>query len=223
MPFSIKTLDFLSENRMRNNKAWFNEHKSDYQNLVLAPFVELVEKLAPTMLEMDSLLICEPKVDKCISRIYRDTRFSKDKSFYRDVMWCFFMRIKKLTGGQPGFFFELSQAGFRYGCGYYMAATDTMDSMRELILNDDKDFQKALKTFEKQSVFGMEGESYKKSRHPQSPENLRNWLDRKTICFIHNSKDFDLLFSDKLPDKIAEDFQRIKPIYQFLMKCEERK
>ena len=223
MPFTRKAIDFLFENRMRNSKSWYVEHKSDYQNYVFIPLAEFVEKLAPTLLEIDSLLICEPKVDKSISRIYRDTRFSKDKSLYRDVMWCSFMRLRKLTGGLPGFFFELSQTGFRYGCGYYMAATDTMDSMRKLIINGDKDFKKALKAFEHQTVFAMEGDSYKKSRHPQNPENIRNWLDRKTIGFIHTSTDFDLLFSNNLAEKIANDYKLIEPIYKFLLKCEDVK
>ena len=224
MPFSKNTLDFLFENRMQNSRTWYNEHKGDYFELVFKPLAEFVEKLTPTMLKIDDLLICEPKVDKSISRIYRDTRFSKDKSLcIRDTMWCVFMRIRKLTGGLPAFFFELSQTGFRYGCGYYIASTDTMESIRNLILKDDASFREALNTFENQIVFSLEGDSYKKTHFPQIPENIRNWLDRKTICFIHTSSDFDLLFSDKLSGKIANDFKMAESIYKFLMKCESIK
>lgn len=221
--FTEETINFLVENRLQNSKTWFEEHRADYRQYVLNPLIELVIALAPTMLSIDDKLICEPKVDKAISRIYRDTRFSKDKSRYRDVMWCGFMRNKKLYKGLPGFFFEFSPNGFRYGCGYYIAGTDSMESMRELVLENDPDFKKALFTYNKQDIFGMEGECYKKSKHPAEPENIRDWLDRKNICFIHDSTDSTLLFSDKLADRLAADYKILQPIYKFLLKAEARK
>ena len=83
MPFSPKTLDFLWENRMRNSRDWFEEHKSEYRSYVVEPLCELVEALTPTMLQIDSLFTVDPRVDKTISRIWRDTRYSHDKSLSR--------------------------------------------------------------------------------------------------------------------------------------------
>jgi len=185
--------------------------------------MELVTILAPVMLSIDDLLICEPKVDKTISRIYRDTRFSKDKSFYRDHMWCSFKRDKKLFPGFPEFFFDLSPVGFCYGFGYYAAGADSMNSIKELILSGDKDFEKVLKSSEKQDVFVMEGECYKRSKYPDKPADLRAWLDRKSIYFIHNSEDFKLLFSEKLAGMLAEDYKILEPVYRFILKAELRK
>ena len=71
MGFTEKTLGFISENYMRNDREWFKEHKGDYEALVLAPFAELLETLAPVMEKIDDKLICTPK---CVSRIYRDAR-----------------------------------------------------------------------------------------------------------------------------------------------------
>ena len=99
MPISAKTLDFLFENKLNNSKEWYHAHKKEYTELVLRPLAELVVKLKPTMLELDPDLIVEPRVTRSISRIYRDTRFSKDKSLYRDNMWLIFIRDKKLYEG----------------------------------------------------------------------------------------------------------------------------
>ena len=107
MGFTRQTLEFLSENRRQNHKMWFEAHKADYQTEVVAPLAALTRELAPELHAIDNELICIPAVGKSISRIYRDTRFSKDKSLYRDVMWCVFMRDKKLYHGLPGYFFEL--------------------------------------------------------------------------------------------------------------------
>ncbi len=221
MPISQKTLDFLVENRLQNSKSWFEERRSVYNEYVIEPLAELVTALTPTMLEIDGNLVCSPKIGKCLSRIYRDVRFSKDKSLFRDIMWVVFTRGRR-EYSSPGFFFELSPGGFRYGCGYCEASTASMVSARKLIIDGDKDFKKALRVYEKQDVFRLEGELYKRSRYPEQPENLRNWLDRKGMGFIHASSDFDLLFSDGLADVLADGFKLLEPVYDFLLKTEER-
>jgi uncharacterized protein (TIGR02453 family) len=219
MLFSQKTIDFLVENRLQNSKAWFEENKHLYTAHVIAPLISLTEALTPTLLEIDGKLICSPKVGGSISRIYRDCRFSKDKSLYRDQMWTMFVREKNI--GLPEFFFVVSPQDFMYGCGYYAASTQSMENMRNLIKTGDKHFKAALKAYENQDIFQLDGDLYKKSRHPDMPDNLKDWLDRKTICFLHTGTDFDLLYSDELANKIAHDYKTLAPIYNFLIKAEE--
>lgn len=222
MPFSDETINFLFENRVMDSKVWFTEHRADYDRLVLQPMRELVNALVPTVLSIDPLFICEPKVGRSISRIYRDTRFSHDKSIFRDVMWCSFIRDKKLYNGLPGLFFEFSPKGFRYGCGYYQASPEAMEAMRGMIIADEKAYKTARKAFEKQSVFYIEDTKYKRSRHPEQPEDKREWLDQRSLCFITDSDDFDMLYSDKLADKLAADFKLLVPMYDFMMAAEAR-
>lgn len=222
MPITPKTLDFLIENRLRDNREWFQEHKKEYKELVLAPMMELVQKMGPAMLEIDSQMVVDPKVDRTISRVYRDTRFSKDKSLYREVMWVVFGKDRKEYPLSPGFVLEFSPDGFRYGCGWYQTAPKLMQALREMILAGDRSFVAAKKAFDSQKVFEIIGDSYKRSRHPDQPEELRSWLDRKSICLMHNSKDFDLLFSDRLGETVMEAFKTIQPVYEFLCMGETR-
>ena len=222
MPLTENALSFLFENRVMDIKSWFLEHKAEYDALVLQPLRELVSALTPALLAIDPLLICEPKVGRSISRIYRDTRFSHDKSIFRDVMWCLFIREKKLYNGLPGFFFEFSPRGFRYGCGYYQASSAAMDAMRAMIVGGEPAFKAALHAFSKQSVFHLEDSRYKRSRHPDQPEDRREWLDQRNLCFIADSEDFDLLFSDALSDRLAQDFALLAPMYAFMMSAEAR-
>lgn len=218
--FSQNTIDFLVENRLQNNKLWFEEHREQYNSFVIEPLVSLAEGLMPILMKIDEKLICSPKVGGSVSRIWRDARFSKDKSLYRDTMWCMFVRQKNL--GLPEFFFVISPDSYLYGCGYYSAGTASMESIRSLILSNDTDYQTALSVYENQSIFQLEGEMYKKSRHPDAPEKSRCWLDRKTICFLRKSNDFDLLYSDKLLTTVAEGYKMLAPIYNFLIKAEEK-
>ena len=220
--FSPKTLDFLTENRLRDSRDWFKEHKPEFEEHVLEPMRCLVSVLAPTVLEIDGALITEPKVDKTISRVYRDTRFSKDKSLYREQMWIVFMRDHKLYEGPPAFFFEISPEGFRYGCGHYQAATADMQALRELALEGNKAFLAAKKALDSQDVFELQGDVYKRPKYPDAPAELRPWLDRKNLFFCHDSTDAGLLFSDRLSGTIAEGFKSLAPAYELLIAARAR-
>ena len=77
--FSPKTLKFLKGLEVNNNKTWFQKHRADYEEYVLQPLRDLVTYLGDFMLVIDPCFEITPAVNKTISRIYRDTRFSKDK------------------------------------------------------------------------------------------------------------------------------------------------
>lgn len=217
--FTQRSLDFLYFNNKYNSKLWYAEHKEDFQQYLAVPFRDLVTAMSPRMLEIDDKMITEPK--SIVSRLYKDLRFAKDKtSLYRDHMWLTFMRGTNAGCGLPGFFFELSPYKFSYGCGYYMADAKSMASLRNLILSNSPDFQKAKECFDKQSAFKMVGETFKKPRYADYPEDLSRWLEKKDICFIADSTDIDLLFSCNLANVLCEQFEMIKPIYDLMMTAE---
>ena len=218
-PFSQRSLDFLYFNHKYNSKLWYQEHKEDFKQYLSFPFRDLVNAMSPRMLEIDEQMITEPK--SIVSRLYKDLRFAKDKtSLYRDHMWLTFMRGTNAMCGLLGYFFELSPYNFRYGCGYYMADAKSMASLRKLILSNAPVFQKAKECFENQSIFSLVGETFKKPRYADHPEDLSRWLEKKDICFIANSTDIDLLFSPNLADVLCDRFEMIKPLYDLMMTAE---
>jgi uncharacterized protein (TIGR02453 family) len=216
--FTAESLKFLFENKFNNSKDWYENHKSIYKDLVYNPFIQLITELAPTMTEIDSQLLTTPS--KLISRVRRDTRFSKDKSLYRDNAWIVFLRDKSQMSTAPCFWFEISQRGSSYGVGYYGAETHSMANMRQMIINCHPAFLSALKCYESQSTFVIGGEMYKRSKSPDQPENLRSWLDRKNIFFECAQNDFKLAFSKELPGILKKGFKELKPIYDFLCMVE---
>lgn len=220
MAFSAHTLDFLFINKLNDSREWFNERRDEYEEFVLNPMRQLVTDLRPAIMEIDPLLICEPKVNKSISRVFRDTRFSKDKSIFRDTFWCTFMRDKKLYHGMPGFFFELSPRNFRYGCGYYQVRPEVTHTVRQMILAGNADFKKAKKCVENSKKFTIMSDYIKRSKYPDQPEDVRLWLDMKNYGVIHESTDFELLFSENLAGVLAGEFKSLKPLYDFLIKAE---
>lgn len=219
MPFTPETLRFLFENYINNSREWYAAHRDEYKQYVVAPFRELVTALRPAMLEIDSQILCDSNK---APRVVRDTRilkYSKDKSLYRDHVWCTFGRQRELYEAAPAFYFQLSPNGFEYGCGYYKASVDSMNSLRGLILNKDRDFKKVLKSLEK-SDYAVYGESYKRDHYPAEDRQAADWLNRKTIGISATSNDSKLLLSDNFADFLAESFCAAAPFYHFLMKAE---
>lgn len=221
--FNRETLDFLVENRIQNSKVWFGEHRDSYEKQVLEPLRELVTELTPTMLSIDPLFTVEPKVNKTIARIYRDVRFSRDKSLYREEMWITFMRNKKFWEGLPGYYFVFGPDGFQYGVGYYEASRDSMEIFRTMIHNRDRAFKAVLKAYESQDTFRLTGQRYKRTKFPDEPEKIREWLDLKNVNFEHSSTDFGLLFSPALADALKDGFLKLKPMYEFICAVEAKR
>lgn len=220
MPYSAATLDFLFENKMQNSRQWYQEHKPDYQELVVKPTVALIMELAPAMEKIDDQITIDPK--RMISRVHRDMRRVRDGILYRSNIWFVFARGKRSDVENPAFYFEFSPEGFSYGCGCYMAGSAYMEQYRSMILTNDILFQQARDALEGQRKFAVGGDCYKRSKFPNQPEELRYYLDRKGLYATHTSKDFDLLFSDKLADTLKRDFKKIAPLYHFMMAVAER-
>ncbi|MDR3552120.1 MAG: DUF2461 domain-containing protein [Clostridia bacterium] len=219
--FSAGTLDFLFENRMHDSRAWFEEHKEQYVTLVQTPLRALVAELEPAVRKLDPLIEAGPSGRKAISRIYRDTRFSRDKTLFRDFMWVSFLRDKKLEYELPSYYFEISQSGYAYGCGYYMPAPALMETIRGLILGGDRLFCAALEALERQDLFELCGERYKRPRYPDQPERLRSWLEMRTIWFERRSNDFKTLFSPDLTGQLISGYELLKPVYDFMCHADE--
>lgn len=222
MPVTPEFFSFLVENRLHDSKAWFEAHREDYNRLVLGPLRGLVTEMASILLAVDPELVVQPAVGKTISRIFRDTRFSRDKSAFREHMWLSFHREK---AGRfepiPEMYFDLGPEGYSYGCGWYCPGTELMDALRKLLLEGDKDAKKAVRTAARQSRFVMEGTEYKRPKHPDAPPELYHWVNRKDIYFTAAGSDPAFLYAADLGTRVAEELAALKPIYQLFWKAQD--
>lgn len=215
MILTEEALRFLDDNHKRNDKQWYAQNRERYKTLVEAPMLALAEDLGPVMMTLDSSLEITPRRTMC--RIWRDTRFSKDKTLFKKSVWITFRREKGLS--HPVYFFEFSPDFHRYGCGYYETPTAVMSCMREHILEGGERFRKAQKAMKKLPHFVIEGDVYKRPQYPDQPQALRDWLERKSITVMHTASDQSLLFSDDLAGMLAEAFIQLGPVYDFLTHC----
>ncbi len=214
--FSPRTLDFLRDLRAHNERAWFEAHREEYEQCLLEPLKALVAELAGFMLTIDPDFVTIPAVDRTISRIRRDTRFSRDKSPYRDNAWIAFKRPSKDWKVAPCFFFELYSDWYRYGMGFYSAERETMERLREVIDRRPAEFRRAVAFYEGQKTFVLEGERYKRPLNPSLPEPLQQWYQRKNLYLVCNREANGRLFTHTLVDDLREGFALLAPLYHFL-------
>ena len=214
--FYEQTVDFLFGLRIHNNKAWFEEHRGDYQKYLLEPFKSLVIDLAPVMQEIDPWLEVTPDVNKTISRIYRDTRFSKDKSPFRDHLWLTFKRKRPDWQDAPAYFFELTPESYRYGMGYYLASTETMEIFRKKLIEKPGQFLELTRFLYNNSEFAVEGEKYKKPKVLHENQAITDWCGWKYFFIVINRTIDDQLFETSLVQNIDLGFRQLSPLYHFL-------
>lgn len=218
MNFSRKSIDILFELKLSDSKEYYEERKTDYKKLVTEPFAELAAELEPVFKNIDSELVCTPK---CVSRVRRDTRFTRDKSLFRDHIWLNVSRPRERMGNTLSFYFCIMQTGFSYGCGYYQTPTGVMESLRKIIIDNGKEYIDVINMLKSSPQFSLDGEMYKKNRFPDESEDKQFWLNRKSISVNASSNDYELLFSDRLIPFIKSEFERLAPVYKLCLKAEE--
>ena len=215
--YSQDTLRFLFENRAMDSRAWFHEHREEYERLVLAPTRELVTALAPAVRAIDPELSVEPKVGRCISHINRDTRFTLNKELYRDVVWIAFCREK--YAGYPSLYFEFSPRALRWGCGWHETPKPTVERIRGMALCDSPLWQSADACLHRAYGAKLEDARYKRTHFPVETEQKRAWLDQRTFCVTGESEALEPLFAENLSDWVGKRLRRIAPVYQLFLQA----
>src|SRR6185369_117188 len=190
--------------------------RDEYEEYLLKPLKNLVSDLSGPMLALDPELVTVPAVDRTISRIYRDIRFSRNKSPYKTCLWITFKRRSPDWKAAPCFFFEISADGYRYGMGFYSATRETMDNLRRFIEAKPAEFKKAVAFLAKQDTFTLEGECYKRPLNPALPVDLQEWHQRKNVYLICNRLADGRLFTHGICDDLQEGFGMLKPVYELL-------
>lgn len=221
--FSPGALNFLRNLDANNNKIWFEAHKQEYQKYLLEPLRNLVADMGEFMLAIDPWFEVRPAVNKTISRIYRDTRFSRDKSPYKNTMWITFKRPGKNWRDAPTYFFEISPDSYRYGMGFYSASKDTMDKFRRKIDKEPKEFLEAISFYSQQQDFVLEGEEYKKILDETKPGEVQNWYQRRNLYLVCNRKIDNRIFSREFIDDLVLGFDILAPFYHYLWKITKNK
>lgn len=212
-----ETVDFLRKLDKNNNRDWFNAHKDAFvkaNDNVIAVTGELIGRIAkfdPAIAGID------PKA--CVFRIYRDIRFSKDKSPYKTNLGAFIAPGGRKTMS-PGYYFHVQPAMFFAAAGKHMPDPGETLKIRNAIVANTKEFLKIVegKAFAKR--FGeMHGDSL--SRPPKGFDANHpaiEYLKMKSFTVGEEFTAKDATSKD-YPKMLAESFKAAYPLVVFLRRA----
>ena len=208
-------LDFLSVLRENNNKAWMETHQADYRQ-VRNTFIEITHFLIKGMGQLDqSIANLEP--NRCIFRMNRDIRFSKDKSPYKTNMGAHLTPGGRI-GGHAGYYLHIEPHGQSFlAGGVYQPSSDALKKIRQEIDYNADDLIKTIHASRFKKLFGvLQGTKLKKTPqgyhagHPQA-----ELLKMKSFVAMYPASD-SMVTQKYFLSHVLEIFQDIMPLNKFL-------
>jgi uncharacterized protein (TIGR02453 family) len=141
--FPDEAIRFFKALARNNRREWFQPRKPVFDEQVKKPMVELCEALNVALKRFAPAYVTDPA--KAVYRIYRDTRFSNDKTPYKDHIAASF-RHKSLGGDDrgAGFYFQVSHKNVAVGGGIYMPSPETLLAVRHHLADHYEEFEKVL-------------------------------------------------------------------------------
>ncbi len=209
---------FMKELRERNSKPWYEAHKAEYKRLVKEPFGELTYELGECARKIDGQILVEPR--RCVSRARRDTRFTHDKSLYRNNVWISFKPALD-RWDIPLLFFEVMPDHFQYGLAFADMSPAFMRKFRDYISDCPGDFKKAVNEAQKGGLT-VEGERYKRPKEG-APKDLEEWYSYKNFYLVAKRYDNEILQTRDFIHDVVRAFEAAAHFYQILMEVADSK
>lgn len=151
--FTRDFIDFFAELSANNNRDWFHENKKRYENSVKVPFENFVQDMIYKIHEDDENLMVTPK--EAIFRIYRDVRFSKDKTPYKTHVSSVIGTGGRINLTDPGTYIEFGADHLRFYGGIYQPSKDQLENVRIYISENLDEFESLIKEKNFKKYFGI--------------------------------------------------------------------
>ncbi len=212
-----ETFSFFRELERNNNKPWMDANRERYRESVVEPFRQLLERLAPHALKLDSGILITGRTNENFSRINRDIRFARDKTPYRPHYYLFLRTHDAIEHGGPQFYLGVTKDGATSGFRNY--SEDRASALAQYGVPRGQSHRPFLARQKKR--LGRKFDSYwyasdkknwlKHSGWPLEPEEwkkLQAWVVRRRF-----SKAAAL--RPNFTDEIAKAFRDVSPLYSF--------
>ena len=223
MPFAAASLRFLSGLARNNTKPWFEAHRDDYETHIRAPMRALIEEVDVRFARFAPELTGDPK--RSMFRIYRDIRFSKDKSPYKTHAACWFRHRAAdhrvggdAEAGSAGLYFHLQPRKSFVGAGIWMPPRPALDKIRDAIADDPRAFGRIIESAPARRRFGGLDDAAMLKRMPRGfseDHPAARWLRYQSFTIGRPLSDREVL-SPRLADGLEKDFRLMLPLVRWL-------
>ncbi|MBI3195636.1 MAG: DUF2461 domain-containing protein [Ignavibacteriae bacterium] len=215
---SKKILDFLTELEKNNNRDWFSKNKPRYEE-ARAEFENFISNLILEIAKFDKQII-GIDAKKSVFRIYKDTRFSKDKTPYKTNFGAHLIKAgSKGVHSRAGYYIHIEPNKCFLAGGAYMPESNWLKAIRKEIYYNSKEFKKIINNSDFKRYFEIEGEKLSKAPQGYSPDHPEiELLKYKSMLAVHNLSDEQILSKDFLSHS-AKVFKVLYPFDKFLNKA----
>jgi len=223
MPFTNATLRYLRALERNNNKPWFEAHRAEYEGLVKAPMLELIGEMDVRLAAFAPEIIGDVK--RSMFRIYRDIRFSKDKTPYKThaSFWLYHRDGsrgvgREASGGGAGFYFQIAPGDSYLGGGIWMPPREALQKIRERIAEKPVQFERVASDGAVKRRFGGFSEEAMLTRVPRgfaADHPAAHRLRLQSFTLGRSMSDADAV-SGRLADQLARDFRLLTPLVRWV-------
>ncbi len=216
--FSPDFLRFLADLRKHNNREWFQAHKDRYETAVRDPFLRFVADLGPLLQKLNPRFIADPSpVGGSMMRIYRDIRFSRDKSPYKTAVAAHFWQVNRSSESAPTLYLHLQPGESSIGGGIWQPPPPTLTRIRRAIVRDSKRWRRITLHPGFRSTYTMTGESLKRVPPGYDPSDpLADDLKRKDFIFSSRLADRQITSKDFI-DSVIDRYRTAMPFMRFFV------
>jgi len=217
MAFSSETFRFLRQLKRHNTRDWFERHRDRYVAHVETPMLDFIREVGERLPAISSAYIGDPRRSGgSMFRIYRDTRFSADKSPYKTWVAARFGHRSAAKGEvpAPGFYFHLAPDERYGGGGIYHPDTGTLTRIRQRIVDQPRAWGAVLRT-------GIEIEGDTLQRPPSGYDREHKFIDdlkRKDLYVLDEYSEADVLAPDFI-DRYIDTCRQVAPLVEFITRA----
>ena len=218
--FGPELMTFLRQLKRNNNREWFNSNKKRFEQEVRDPLARFVVDFGPKLKKISPYFLADPrKSGGSIFRIYRDTRFSTDKSPYKTWAAVQFRHEAGKDVHTPGFYLHLEPGNVFAGVGIWHPDSTALGKIRDSIVSNRAEWKRIVsgKTF--RANYELTGESLKRAPKGYDPDHpLIDDLKRKDFVAITPFDVEEILLPDFL-DRYTKTVRASTPFMRFLTKA----
>ncbi len=213
--FPPEMVRFLRSLRRNNRREWFQPRKHLFEQHVKEPMLELIGAINTDLAKFAPEYVTEPK--SAIFRIYRDTRFSADKTPYKTHIAASFARRGGERLGAGGFYFSVSQEVIEVAAGIWHPERDVMLAVRNHIAETHQELSRILGDKKARKLAGeLKGDALSRSPKGFDPSHPAAQFIRMKDWVLDVRLEADLATTPRLHGAIVERFRAMAPVLQYL-------
>jgi uncharacterized protein (TIGR02453 family) len=217
--FSDDFFHFFDELKANNNRDWFLANKPRYEASVAGPCLDFIEAMGAPLADISPRMLAIPKkTGGSMFRIYRDVRFSKDKTPYKTHVGLQFRHVLGKDAHAPGFYVHLSSEEILIGGGLWKPPSPALANIRSRIDERGKEWARASMSSAFMTRFDGLREGDPLIRPPKGYDEHHPHIDalKKRSFFVMAKTERDQVMRADFVDYVAQVFEDAAPMMAFL-------